>query len=86
MNTQNTPVHISLWHKGFWLLSIANLLVTMSVYALIPVMPQLLMENEHFSSFYTGLSMGAFALGLFSFGFLCSYLVQRYRRNLVCIA
>ncbi|MCI6119641.1 MAG: MFS transporter [Prevotella sp.] len=86
MNTQNTPVHISLWHKGFWLLSIANLLVTMSVYALIPVMPQWLMENEHFSSFYTGLSMGAFALGVFSFGFFCSYLVQRYRRNLVCIA
>lgn len=86
MNTQNTPVHISLWHKGFWLLSIANLLVTMSVYALIPVMPQWLMDNEHFSPFYTGLSMGAFALGLFSFGCFCSILVQRYRRNMVCIA
>ena len=86
MNTQNTPVHISLWHKGFWLLSIANLLVTMSVYALIPVMPQWLMDNEHFSPLYTGLSMGAFALGLFSFGCFCSILVQRYRRNMVCIA
>ena len=85
MNTQNTPVHISLWHKGFWLLSLANLFVTMAVYALIPVMPQWLMQYEHFSPFYTGLSMGAFAVGLFAFGAFCSYLVQRYRRNAVCI-
>lgn len=85
MNTQNTPVHITLWHKGFWLLSLANLFVTMSVYALIPVMPQWLMQYEHFSPFYTGVSMGAFAIGLFAFGSFCSYLVQRFRRNVVCI-
>ncbi|MGN0050551.1 MAG: MFS transporter [Prevotella sp.] len=85
MNTQNTPVHITLWHKGFWLLSLANLFVTMSVYALLPVMPQWLMCYEHFSPFYTGLSMGAFAFGLFAFGTFCSYLVQCFRRNAVCI-
>ena len=85
MNTQNTPVHITLWHKGFWLLSLANLFVTMAVYALLPTMPQWLMQYEHFSPFYTGVSMGAFALGLFAFGGFCSYLVQRYRRNWVCI-
>lgn len=85
MNTQNTPVHITLWHKGFWLLSLANLFVTMGVYALIPVMPQWLMRYEHFSPFYTGLSMAAFAFGLFAFGSFCSYLVQRFRRNAVCI-
>ena len=49
MNTQNTPVHITLWHKGFWLLSFANLFVTMSVYALVPTMPSWLMQYEHFS-------------------------------------
>lgn len=29
--------------------------------------------------------MGAFALGLFLLGPFCSYLVQRYRRNMVCV-
>ena len=85
MNTQNTPVHITLWHKGFWLLSLANLFVTMGVYALIPTLPQWLMQYEHFSPFYAGLSMGSFAVGLFAFGAFCSYLVQRFRRNSVCI-
>lgn len=85
MNTQNTPVHITLWHKGFWLLSFANLFVTMSVYALVPTMPSWLMQYEHFSSFYTGVSMGAFAFGLYFFGCFCSFLVQHYRRNKVCV-
>ncbi|MGN0281692.1 MAG: MFS transporter [Prevotella sp.] len=84
MNTQNTPVHITLWHKGFWLLALANLFLTMGVYALIPVLPQWLMQYEHFSPFYTGISMGAFAFGLFAFGSFCSFLVQRFRRNVVC--
>ena len=39
MDTQNTPVHISLWHADFWILAIANLLSTMSVYLLIPILP-----------------------------------------------
>ncbi len=86
MNTQNTPVHITLWHKGFWWLSFANLFVTMSIYALVPVMPSWLMQYEHFSSWYTGVSMGSFAFGLFFFGCFCSYMVQRYRRNLVCVS
>ena len=85
MNTQNTPVHITLWHKGFWLLLLANLFLTMSIYALVPVLPIWLMTYEHFSPLYTGMSMGAFAFGMFGFGFFCSYLVQRFRRNVVCI-
>ena len=82
MNTQNTPVHITLWHKGFWLLSFANLFVTMSVYALVPTMPSWLMQYEHFSSFYTGVSMGAFAFGLYFFGCFCSFLVQNLEESI----
>jgi MFS family permease len=33
----------------------------------------------------TGLAMGSFALGLYVPGGFCSYLVQRFRRNLVCV-
>ena len=85
MNTQNTPVHIKLWHKDFWLLVIADLLLTMSVYVFIPILPLWLMHTENFSPLETGLSMGAYAVGLYLFGAQCSWLVQRYRRNVVCM-
>ena len=85
MNTQSTPVHIKLWHKDFWLLVIADLLLTMSVCALIPVLPHWLMHTENFSPQETGLCMGAFGLGLYMLGAQCSWLVQRFRRNVVCM-
>ena len=85
MNTQNTPVHIKLWHREFWLMAISSLLLTMSVYMLIPVMPQWLIHTENFTAEETGWSMGAFALGLYLFGGPCSWLVQRFRRNVICM-
>ena len=68
MNTQTTPIHIRLWHHEFWLLVIADLLLTMSVYMLIPTFPQWLMAGQHFTPEQTGLSMAAFAVGLYMFG------------------
>ena len=85
MNNQNTPVHIRLWHHEFWLLVIADLLLTMSVYMLIPTFPQWLMADQGLTPEQTGLSMAAFALGLYLFGPSCSWLVQQYRRNMVCL-
>ena len=85
MNNQNTPVHIRLWHHEFWLLVIADLLLTMSVYMLIPTFPQWLLAEQQFTPEQTGLSMAAFAIGLYLFGAQCSWLVQRFRRNMVCI-
>ena len=85
MNSQNTPVHIKLWHRDFWLLSFASLLLTVAVYVLIPVMPKWLMDVEHFTPAQTGRAMGVFGLGLYVFGALCSWLVQQYRRNVVCM-
>lgn len=83
MNSQNTPVHIKLWHREFWQLAVANLFLSMSVYMLIPVLPVWLMEEENFSPVETGMSMGVFAFGLYLLGPFCSFLVQRYRRNMV---
>ena len=85
MNSQNTPVHIKLWHRDFWLMATSSLLLTMSVYLLIPVMPHWLMEELHFSPVEVGYSMGVFGLGLYLMGALCSWLVQHYRRNVVCM-
>jgi MFS family permease len=85
MNTQNTPVHIKLWHRDFWLMAISSLLLTMSLYILIPIMPRWMMEVHHFTPEETGRSMGVFGLGLYLMGMFCSWLVQRYRRNVVCM-
>lgn len=85
MNNQNTPVHIRLWHHDFWRLVIANMLLTMSVYMLIPTFPQWLMAEQQFTPEQIGLSMAAFAVGLYLFGAQCSWLVQRFRRNVVCM-
>ena len=86
MNSQSTPVHIRLWHREFWLMAIANFLLTMSVYMLVPTMPQWLLKVQAFSPVETGIAMAAFGFGLFSLGMFVSFLVQHYRRNQVCVA
>ena len=66
-------------------MALANLLLSMSVYILYPLLPQCLEDNGHFTAVETGGSMAVFALGLFLFGPFCSFLVQHYRRNKVCL-
>ncbi len=85
MKTQDTSVHIRLWHKDFWKMAIANLLLSMSVYGLVPIFPTWIAERGDYTEVSVGLSFGAFALGMFALGCFCSYLVQRFRRNRVCI-
>ena len=80
MNTQNTPVHPRLWHREFWLLAFADLLLTMSVYLFIPVLP-LDLQALGLSSQQVAVVMGAYALGIFALGPFCNWLIQRYRRN-----
>ena len=85
MDTQNTPVHISLWHADFWILAITNLLITMSVYMLIPILPVWMLGSAGFSQQAVGTVMGVYGIGLFLLGGFCNWLVQRYRRNRVCL-
>lgn len=86
MNSQSTPVHIRLWHREFWLMAIANFLLTTSVYMLVPTMPQWLLKVQAFSPVETGIAMAAFGFGLFALGMFVSFLVQHYRRNQVCVS
>lgn len=67
-------------------MAIANLLLTMSVYLMVPVLPEW-MRTEYSGEkpLIIGLVMGVFALGMFALGPFCSYLVQRFRRNHVCM-
>lgn len=67
------------------MMSTALFLLSASVYMLIPVLPVWLMETEYFNTLQTGVAMGIFAVGLFLPGCFCNYLVQRFRRNKVCV-
>lgn len=66
-------------------MALANLLLTMAVYVLIPVLPEWLLSNQGLTLQETGLAMGAFGAGLFLLGGFTSYLVERYRRNIACV-
>ncbi len=85
MNSQNTPVHIRLWHRDFWMMSTASFLLSASIYMLIPVLPIWMIETEHFNMLQVGVAMGIFAVGLFLFGCFCNFLIQRFRRNKICV-
>ena len=79
MYTQNTPVHIRLWNKDFWLLAIANLFLGMAVNV------QMVMTFLMAASLYeASTAMGAFGIGIVVLGMSVSFLVERYRRNHVC--
>ena len=80
MDTQNIPVHVRLWNKHFWLLAMANLLLVMSSYMLVATIP-LRMEVRGYSILQIALVMGMFFIGIYLFGSLSGYLVQRYRRK-----
>ena len=85
MYTQNTPVHVKLWHRDFWLMATANLLVTMAMYIQLPLLPGWLMSATGCTPGLAAVAVGAPGVGIFALGCFCSYLVQRYRRNMVCI-
>lgn len=84
MNTQNTAIHIKIWHRDFWLMSIATFLLSASVYIQVPALSQWLFEIG-LQPVEVGSILGAFGIGLFALGAFCSFLVQRFRRNMVCI-
>ncbi len=83
MDTQNTPVHIKLWHCDFWRLCFANLLLMTSVCMLFLAVPNF-MFWQGYDAWHVASVMGVYGLGIFAFGAFCSYLVQSFRRNRVC--
>ncbi len=80
MDTQNIPIHVRLWNKHFWLLAMANLLLVMSSYMLVATMPTRMIDRGY-SMFQIALVMGVFFIGIYFFGSLSGYLVQRFRRK-----
>lgn len=80
MYTQNTPVHMRLWNRDFWLLAMANLLLTMAV-----CMQMVMACRIAPSAQEAAWAMAAFAIGMLLAGPFVSFLVERFRRNKVCV-
>ncbi|MBO4606855.1 MAG: MFS transporter [Prevotella sp.] len=85
MDTQNTPIHIRLWNRDFWLLAVANLLVSMAIYMQVILIPTLADTTGLVSLGSVSAMMGGYGVGLYLLGCFCSYFVQRHRRHHVCI-
>nr|WP_314755631.1 MFS transporter [uncultured Prevotella sp.] len=84
MDTQNTPVHAKLWHTAFWKLAFACFFLTAAVYTQFVSLPSMLL-SLNFSPSLVALIFGSYGVGLYLLGAKCSYLIQTYRRNNVCI-
>ena len=84
MDTQNTPIHIRLWHKDFWKLAFAEFALVTSISMLAVIAPErariLGLDMEE-----TALMAVCYGIGLYAPGPFCNYLVQNYRRNKVCL-
>ena len=84
MDTQNTPVHIHLWHRDFWFFSIASLLIAMANATLVlEVVKVASMFQVGYATL--GCIIAAFAVGILLVGWFTSYLIQRFKRTRVCI-
>lgn len=74
-----------LWHKDFCKICVVNFFIALSVYMLLPVLSDWLGKELGLSPMQVAVSVAIPGIGAFFFGGTCSYLTQKYRRNMVCI-
>lgn len=85
MSPQTRAQHIDLHHKDFKKLCLANFLFAVSSYMILPLLLLWTDDTIELSQCQRSSVMMSFGIGVFSLGAFCSYLIQRYRRNLVCL-
>jgi len=76
-----TPLHRHLWHRAFWALSFAALLLTVAEYVELATFCKLVQTDAPTQL----ILLAAYGVGLFLWGCRVSFLVQRHRRNQVCL-
>lgn len=84
MDTQDSSFHLIASHKQLWVLLLANLLVSVGAYMMIPDMLEYT-QRLGFSNVEKAVMTGAYLLGIFVFGPFVNYLVERYRRKNICL-
>lgn len=76
---------VNLWTKHFMRISVANLLLFISLYMLLPVLPMELAEQIGLKSEQTGLMFLFFTLGMLFVGPFHAYLIDVYKRKYICL-
>ena len=77
-------MHIKLWHRNFWHIALSNLLLTTAIYLFLPILP-LQMALKGYTISQIVLCFAAYIVGLYVPGCRVTCLVEKYRRNHVCI-
>ncbi len=85
MSTQFTPTFARMWHKDFFMLVVAELLLCTSYYMVTPFTPLTLGKWAAISPQNAALALTALILGICLSGAISNWLIQRYRRNKVFI-
>ncbi|MEG1728926.1 MAG: hypothetical protein RR280_05210 [Bacteroidaceae bacterium] len=80
-----TISHDRLWHSDFMSLGLVNLLITTSLFLLIPLFPNWVVDGKLGNTFSYAAAGATFAIGLFLPGPFNSYLVDFYKRKTVCV-
>lgn len=83
MYTQVTPVHARLWHRGFIKLLLAHFFLTSAVYMSMSLLSSGLSSPDGYRLF--ACLMGCYAFGILLPAPFNNFLVQRFRRNRVCL-
>ncbi len=85
MSTQFTPTFARMWHKDFFMLVVAELLLCTSYYMVTPFTPVILNKWAAIAPQDAALALTALIFGICLSGAISNWLIQRYRRNKVFI-
>lgn len=77
--------HTKLWSHDFWRICMANLMLSVSLYMLWPVLPMWMMHAYGATPLQAGGVMALFGLAIFILGPTFSYVVDTYKRKSVCL-
>ena len=85
MSDQYTPTFHRMWNREFIMLVIAELLLCVSCYMTIPILPYRLANNNTSAVWLACIAMVIFIVGICISGLFGSWLIQKFRRNKVFI-
>lgn len=80
-----TDEHTRLWSRDFWLICMANLMLSVSLYMLWPVLPAWMAVSCGATLEEAGGIMALFGVAAFAVGPVFSYLADTYRRKGLCL-
>lgn len=75
----------NLWKPEFWSLLLANLFASMAMYMLLPIEPIVIGKHFHEDLAISGTVVSIFGVGIFTWGPMANYWLDRKSRKSVCL-